>query len=252
MEEGQEGPECRAISPPPGYHDDVSDSRNEKQVVEVGPPPGFESGPVAAVKATDEGGGWDDAEVLRRERLRREAARDERQGVRGPGLKYDFLASRKGDAPLALERTAGKRKMVAKIEDAGFCCAICDGMSFRDSSAYLDHLNTLQHLRRAGMSNKVKRSSLADVKTKILELAAKANAPGAKKDVKPITMDSYEEARMAHEERAREERRAKRRKKVVPAPKVVAADGKGAGGKNDDEEEDIFAAMGFAGFGGSR
>lgn len=57
---------------------------------------------------------------------------------------------------------------VSTSSDAGIRCELCE-ITLKDSRQYINHINSIQHLKMLGMSNKIIRSSTLDVKLKLYE-----------------------------------------------------------------------------------
>ena len=130
------------------------------------------------------------------------------------------------------------------VEDAGFNCPVCD-MVFKDSNAYVSHLNSPAHLARKGFGMRVMKSDVSDVKSTLkAKLLARAEKPVVQKSFKEL---SYQE-KLDLEERAKLKRIAE--KKLEKELKKKA--------KRDQEaeeaglEEDEMALMGFASFGSKK
>lgn len=127
-------------------------------------------------------------------------------------------------------------------QQAGYYCSVCDCV-LRDSQSYLDHINGKFHNRALGMSMRVEKSTVEQVKNR-LEMHKAKQAEVRPEDYLPDGIDRRLAEREAAEERAKQER--KERKKEA---KRAAAAG-------DEEEEeadpDMMALMGFGGFGGSK
>ena len=95
-----------------------------------------------------------------------------------------YLESRK--TPLQLESKVGSIEIVQKFEGddnddtnntnfgPGYRCEICNWVA-KDSSAYLTHLNSMEHNRMAGNSMKVKKAGVNKVRERLAALKRKAN-----------------------------------------------------------------------------
>ncbi len=108
----------------------------------------------------------------------------------------------------------------------------------KDSINYLDHINGKKHQRNWGMSMRVKRSTLGDVKDRFSKHQATAEAKAAEGEYSleermKVIAEEEEKMRAYRKERKKEKKR-----------------------KNEDEDlpidEDVAAAMGFGGFGAKR
>lgn len=125
-------------------------------------------------------------------------------------------------------------------QQAGYYCSVCDCV-LRDSQSYLDHINGKFHNRALGMSMRVEKASVEQVKNR-LEMHKAKQAEVRPDDYLPDGIDRRLAEREAAEERAKQER--KERKKEA----------KRAAQQADEEEvdDDMMALMGFGGFGGSK
>ncbi|VEL11113.1 unnamed protein product [Protopolystoma xenopodis] len=80
-------------------------------------------------------------------------------------VKRDFLRPR--DFSVDLESNVNRSQVISKTgpgsSQAGYYCEVCDCV-VKDSINYLDHINGKKHQRNLGMSMRVKRSTLEEVK----------------------------------------------------------------------------------------
>ncbi|CDJ36092.1 uncharacterized protein EMH_0007420 [Eimeria mitis] len=176
---------------------------------------------------------------------------------------------------LDFEREVGRTKIVTlqtpRMQQGGFWCDICECLC-KDSQAYLDHINGRNHNRLLGMSMRVERVPLAQVKAKLqaarqivgvggesLNPKTKAEAPvkqqpqqsqgggsgalvggaGAEGEA-PEAEDEFERVKRRLEELQREQELKKQRKK---AKKKAAA----AGGGGTTKAATTGAAAGSGG-----
>ncbi|KAH7312951.1 hypothetical protein BKA65DRAFT_149343 [Rhexocercosporidium sp. MPI-PUGE-AT-0058] len=138
---------------------------------------------------------------------------------------------------------------------AGFYCKECD-LTFKDNLQWVEHENSMQHLRAIGQTGEVKRATVEEVRARI-DLIWGRMEEERKGDVK--TLGERLEVRKEEEERRREERREKRRE-VVERQKVEREEGvkvKREYGEDvrvegEHDEDDMMASMGITGFGTSK
>jgi hypothetical protein len=70
------------------------------------------------------------------------------------------------------------KKTLLKDDQFGFQCEICK-LSYKDNLSYLEHLSSAIHMKNAGISNRVERSTLAQVKER---LEKRKNRPAQRGD----------------------------------------------------------------------
>ena len=126
----------------------------------------------------------------------------------------------------------------------GFYCDACRRM-FKDSVAYLDHVNGRSHLRKIGQSTQVGRSSLKQVRARIQAVIADRKL-GQTADQRydfdrRLQEIADEQRRERNARRSEHERRRRARAQEAAAPKEL-----------DEDEEATMAAMGFASFGSTK
>ena len=138
---------------------------------------------------------------------------------------------------------------------AGFYCEACD-LTFKDNLQWVEHENSMQHLRAIGQTGEVRRATVEDVRARIEAIWEKMQDE-KNKDAK--TLGERLEVRRVEDERDREERRRKRRelveRKQVKKEEEVSVKkeyGEDVRVEGEHEEEDMMASMGFAGFGSSK
>lgn len=105
----------------------------------------------------------------------------------------------------------------------------------KDSINFLDHINGKKHQRNLGMSMKVERSSLDQVKDRF-------NKNKRKVEEKKNTTDYDLQQQLKVQQQAEEERREQRKKRKKQQDHVEHA----------DDEDAMARLMGFGGFGGSK
>ncbi|CAG8541542.1 23681_t:CDS:2 [Cetraspora pellucida] len=131
---------------------------------------------------------WDKEEFERRarERARQEREQEEDEDRKRKGLKAKFTESPIPDQPrdllrarterVILDTNLNKTQVVQSTSIAskqpGFYCKECDCV-VKDSVNYLDHINGKKHQRALGMSMKVERSTIDQIKSKFEQLKKK-------------------------------------------------------------------------------
>ncbi|CAG8960784.1 hypothetical protein HYFRA_00002321 [Hymenoscyphus fraxineus] len=138
---------------------------------------------------------------------------------------------------------------------AGFYCADCD-LTFKDNLQWVEHENSMQHLRAIGQTGEVKRATVEDVRARIEEVWGRMEEE-RRADVKSLS--ERLEVRKVEEERDREERRRKRRElverqraKKEEEVKVKKEYGEDVRVEGEHDEDDMMASMGIVGFGSSK
>ena len=127
-------------------------------------------------------------------------------------------------------------------EGLGFKCKET-GVILKDSMAYLDHINGKKQQKAMGMSMRVERSTVDQVKARF-ESAKRKKAEA--EDAKVLDFAARVAAAAEEEERLRAERQE--RKKA----KKEAKKGNGGDDGLGEMDPEMAAMMGFAGFGGGK
>ncbi|KAK7096997.1 hypothetical protein V1264_004039 [Littorina saxatilis] len=173
----------------------------------------------------------DEYEQLARERLLVDDDDDS-----GPPVKRELLKPR--EYKVDLDSKLGKSVVITKTTPAsqqgGYYCNVCDCV-VKDSINFLDHINGKKHQRNLGMSMKIERSSLDQVRQRF-EMNKK------KKEEKKKEYDIEERLKEIKEE----EEKVKAHKKEKRKERKRKAD------DSEDGDPDMAALMGFSGFGGSK
>jgi U4/U6.U5 tri-snRNP component SNU23 len=138
---------------------------------------------------------------------------------------------------------------------AGFYCADCD-LTFKDNLQWVEHENSMQHLRAIGQTGEVKRATTEEVRERIERIWERLTEE-KRGDVK--TLGERLEVRREEEEKDREERRRKRkellereRQKREDEMKIKKEYGEDVRVEGEHDEDDMMASMGITGFGSSK
>ncbi|GMY21858.1 zinc finger matrin-type protein 2-like [Fagus crenata] len=173
-----------------------------------------------------------------RERERQEEARSKSKS-KGPPVQRKPLKHR--DFEVDLESRLGKTQVVTPVaplsQQAGYFCSVCECV-VKDSANYLDHINGKKHQRALGMSMRVERASVDQVKQRF-EVLKKRRAPGS------FTEQDLDE-RIIKQQQEEEERKRQRREKKKEKKKEKVTE------EETEMDPDVAAMMGFGGFGSSK
>ncbi|KAK9766102.1 U4/U6.U5 snRNP associated protein [Basidiobolus ranarum] len=177
----------------------------------------------------------------KRERELEEETENKRKALKPGEPARDLLQAR--EDKVNFDSGVGKIKVVQAVagvasKQPGFYCEVCDCV-VKDSANYLDHINGRKHQSNLGMSMKVERSSLDQIKAKLASLKKKDEKP------KEYNFEERVEAARKQEEESKQRKREKKKEKKREIETQQAAEL----GEMDPE---MAAMMGFGGFGTSK
>ncbi|XP_055371799.1 zinc finger matrin-type protein 2 [Condylostylus longicornis] len=182
---------------------------------------------------------WDRAEYQRLAQDRIKTIQKEDES--GEPVQRENLKIR--DYKVDLDSKLGKSVVISKntptSQSGGYYCNVCDCV-VKDSINFLDHINGKKHQRNLGMSMKVERSTVDQVKERF-----KINKKKMEEKKKEYDLDKRLREAKEEEERYKEHKKEKRKERKRKADDNIDGDDTGM-------PSDIAAIMGFSGFGGSR
>jgi len=123
----------------------------------------------------------------------------------------------------------------------GYYCQVCDCV-VKDSVNYLDHINGKKHQRALGMSMKVERSTIDQVRSKLASLKAKKEEASVQYDF-DARIEELQRQEEEDKRRKREKKKAKRNAKKDNKDETIV---------EDEIDPEMAAMMGFSGFGSQK
>lgn len=173
-----------------------------------------------------------------------------KRGGSGRGERRPVRAQQRHD-DLDLDKNLGTTTLVDNVvgtgggtNGPGFYCDACRRM-FKDSVAYLDHINGRSHLRKVGQATQVGRSSLKQVRARIaavIEERRLGQTPDQRYDFDRRIQQIADEQR-----REREAKKSEHQKRRAARAQEAAAPHEAT-----EDDEAMMAAMGFASFGSTK
>ncbi|KAI9294889.1 hypothetical protein K502DRAFT_365436 [Neoconidiobolus thromboides FSU 785] len=150
-----------------------------------------------------------------------------------PAPQKELLKAR--STKLNLDASVGKTQVVQGFgnKQPGFYCEHCD-VTLKDNLSWLDHINGKKHLSEIGISLRVERSTLEQVRAKLLLLKQKRDAP------RQYDFDESVKEAMRKEEEEKELRKKKKKELTKKKKEVKSIDA--------SLPDDMAKIMGFSGF----
>ncbi|XP_063719445.1 zinc finger matrin-type protein 2-like [Symsagittifera roscoffensis] len=184
---------------------------------------------------------WDKDEFEQIARLRAQLANDESGSSRNSSDAPKRAPLEYREYKVDLDSRLGKTQVVTKTtplaQQGGYYCNVCDCV-VKDSINFLDHINGKKHQRNLGMSMKVKKSTVEDVRKRFDMNKKKLEEKEKEYDFNERMSEIKEEAKRQKSQR-REKKKNRKRKSDVMA-------------EDEAEEEtmdpELAAMMGFSGF----
>lgn len=145
------------------------------------------------------------------------------------------------DARYDFKSGVNKTQLVGSVSESGFHCQECN-QTFKDSTGYLDHINSKRHLQNSGLGLRIEKSTLEQVEARILhfrDLQAKG--------VQEYNLQEQVEKALKEEAEKKESKKlknteSKRRKKEVEIERA----------SEFHLDDDVAKMMGMSGFGSSK
>ncbi|KAF3967033.1 hypothetical protein CMV_008925 [Castanea mollissima] len=156
-------------------------------------------------------------------------------------LSLELILLVLGDSDTIVISRSSSQKVVTPVaplsQQAGYYCSVCECV-VKDSANFLDHINGKKHQRALGMSMRVERASVDQVKQRF-EVLKKRRVPGS------FTEQDLDE-RILKQQQEEEERKRQRREKKKEKKKEKLAE------EETEMDPDVAEMMGFGGFRSSK
>lgn len=197
--------------------------------------------PAMSMRPDDHRRKWDRKEYERKAQDRLKVKDDDDSKSDEAPISRELLKRR--DYKVDLDSKLGKSVVISKTtpssQSGGYYCNVCDCV-VKDSINFLDHINGKKHQRNLGMSMKVERSSLDQVRERFHKNKKKMEEKQKDYDLDVKVREAKEE-----EDRYKEYKREKRKDRKRKADDDLDDESPGV-------SSDMAAIMGFAGFGGAK
>ncbi|CAG9560372.1 unnamed protein product [Danaus chrysippus] len=186
---------------------------------------------------------WDKEEFERIafERLQAELDEEENAKKKPAPVKRELLKQR--EYKVDLDSKLGKSVVITKntptSQSGGYYCNVCDCV-VKDSINFLDHINGKKHQRNLGMSMKIERSSLEQVKARFALNKRKLEEKKSEYELDTRLKEAAEEEARLKE--LRRERRRDKKRKLQETEEI----------EDGPAQSELAQIMGFSGFGASK
>eukprot|EP00045_Choanoeca_perplexa_P009695 m.93965 g.93965 ORF g.93965 m.93965 type:complete len:224 (+) comp14999_c0_seq3:33-704(+) len=161
------------------------------------------------------------------------------------------------DKDIDLTSKLGSSRLVESLRSkgAGYYCEVCDVLC-KDSVNYLDHINGIKHQKTLGMSMRVERSTVEDVRERLQLLKRKKQEQrkGIKVeyDLDKTIAQMQDDDHRRRKEKRRKDRERKKAKRSAPAKTAEEGEGEEEDFATEEMDPAMAAMMGITGFGGGK